>query len=157
MAACASPPPPAAPSAEAPAEAAPGPSAADDGAQSSTPLVDGTSADGAAGAGGVAPTSGEPSSMPTSAPAAAPELHTLFVRDQTAPCEAEGTRECLQVRNAESEPWRNFFGTIQGFTYEPAYRYELRVEVVPATRPAADAPSVRYRLREVVSKHKAGQ
>lgn len=96
---------------------------------------------------------------PTSATAAtaAAKLETLFVRDQRAACEGEGPRECLQVRNSESEEWRNLFASIEGFSYEPGNSYELRVEVTPIANPPADASSLKYALKEVVSKKKTAQ
>jgi uncharacterized protein DUF4377 len=103
-----------------------------------------------------------PASTTTATDPATPEApaakqETLFVRDQRAPCEAEAKRECLQVKNAESEPWRNLFATIEGFEYEPGYQYELKVEVSPLANPPADASSLRYTLLEVVSKKKTAQ
>jgi hypothetical protein len=84
-------------------------------------------------------------------------VETLYVRDTLADCQAEGVRQCLQVRSSEQEDWRNFFGSIEGFQYQPSFAYELRVEVSPVPNAPADAPSLRYRLLEVVSKRKAGK
>jgi hypothetical protein len=80
----------------------------------------------------------------------------LFVAAQLADCQGEEARKCLRVRNSPGEEWRNFFGVIDGFDYEPSYSYELRVEVKRLANPPADAPSLRYRLVEVVSKQKVG-
>jgi hypothetical protein len=88
-------------------------------------------------------------------PAEAPARETLFVRDQLADCQSEGARRCLQVRETESEPWRNLYAPIDGFDYEPSYAYELRVEVSPVANAPADASALRYRLLEIVAKHKA--
>jgi hypothetical protein len=79
---------------------------------------------------------------------------TLFVREMRADCEGEGPMKCLQVRESESDPWTLFYSRIDGFDYEEGYAYELRVEVLPDPRPPADGSSRRYRLVEVVSKHK---
>ena len=62
--------------------------------------------------------------------------------------------KCLQVRDSENGEWRNFYGSIAGFEHEGTYAYELRVEVTSVPSPAADAPSLRYRLLEVVSRRK---
>lgn len=97
-----------------------------------------------------------PAPAPTAADAA-PVVETLFVRDTLADCQAEGVRQCLQVRSSEQEDWRNFFGSIEGFEYEPRYAYELRVAVSPVANAPADAPSLRYRLLEVVAKRKAAK
>jgi uncharacterized protein DUF4377 len=90
------------------------------------------------------------------APSSAPVVETLFVKDQRATCEAEGKRECLQVRSAESEEWRNLFSPIAGFEYEPGYTYQLEVEASRVVNPPADAAALKYRLLKVVSKRKAG-
>lgn len=110
------------------------------------------------------PATSEPGTTPVdddpTPPAGATEpakLETLFVRDQRVTCEAEGPRECLQVRNTESEEWRNLFASIEGFEYEPGNSYELRVEVTPIANPPADASSLKYKLKEVVSKKKTAQ
>lgn len=87
----------------------------------------------------------------------APVVETLFVRETVAECQAEGTQPCLQVRSSELEDWRNFYGRIEGFDYEPSHAYELRVAVSPVPDAPADAPALRYRLVEVVSKRKAGK
>jgi hypothetical protein len=96
--------------------------------------------------------------LPSPAPASeAPATATLFVREVLADCQAEGARQCLQVRGSASEQWRNFFGSIEGFDYQPAYAYELRVAVTHLESPPPDAPSIHYRLLEVVSKKKAAK
>src|SRR5688572_26566062 len=101
-----------------------------------------------------APTETQPAA---SASSDAPVVETLFVRDTLADCQAEGARQCLQVRSSEQEDWRNFFGSIEGFQHEPSYSYELRVAVSPVANAPADAPALRYRLLEVVAKRKAGK
>jgi hypothetical protein len=101
----------------------------------------------------LAPTADDEPPPPASAAEAA-KVETLFVRDQRATCEAEGQRECLQVRSSESEGWRNLFAGIEGFEYEPGNSYELRVEVTAIANPPADAASLKYKLKEVVSKKK---
>lgn len=80
---------------------------------------------------------------------------TLFVRGPLADCQGEGPRKCLVVRGAESEPWRNLFAPIEGFTHDPAFDYELRVEVTRIENAPADAPSLRYRLVQLVSQKPA--
>lgn len=96
--------------------------------------------------------------LPSAAPASeAPATATLFVRDVLVDCQAEGARKCLQVRGSASEQWRNFFGSIEGFDYQPSYVYELRVAVTHLNNPPPDAPSIHYRLLEVVSKKKTSK
>jgi len=108
-----------------------------------------------------APEGSWPESSPPAAGGAAgaasvaPVVETLYVRDKLADCQAEAVRQCLQVRSSEQEDWRNFFGSIEGFQYEPFNAYQLRVEVSPVPNAPADAPALRYRLLEVISKRKA--
>lgn len=91
------------------------------------------------------------------APAAAsdtPAPQTLFVHEKRNDCQGEAPMKCLQVRESQDAPWRNFFGRIEGFEYEEGNAYELRVEVTPIPDPPADASNRRYRLVEIVSKRK---
>jgi hypothetical protein len=90
----------------------------------------------------------------TPAPPEAPEVVTLFVSDRPAECQAEGAQKCLMIRGSEGEQWRRFYGTIEGFEYEPSFTYELRVEVTDVVNPLPDAPSIHYKLVEVVAKRK---
>jgi hypothetical protein len=83
-----------------------------------------------------------------------PVIATLFVRERLVDCQAEGARKCLQVREAESAEWRNFYASIDGFDYEESHAYELRVAMTPNANPPADGASLRYRLVEIVSKRK---
>ena len=95
---------------------------------------------------------------PAVAPAPAGDVaaaETLFVRGPLADCQGEAPRKCLVVRGSESEPWRNLFAPIEGFSHDPAFDYELRVEVTRIEGAPADAPSLRYRLIEVVSRKPA--
>ena len=143
-AACSSPKPPAG---EEPAVSS---SPADPAPASPEPPSPAPAADPAATPPQATPAAGEPASAASEAPV----VETLFVRETVADCQAEGTQQCLQVRSSEQEDWRNFFGAIEGFQYEPSYAYELRVAVSPVPNAPADAPSLRYRLLEVVSKRK---
>ena len=80
-------------------------------------------------------------------PSAESGVKTLFVREVRADCEGEGPMKCLQVRESETEPWTLFYASIEGFSYEESYKYELRVK-------AESNAKRRYRLVEVVSKQK---
>jgi hypothetical protein len=107
-----------------------------------------------AGAAGVLGAAAAPPLSPDPAPPAPSDssAETLFVRGPLADCQGEGQRKCLAVRNTESEPWRNLFAPIEGFTHDPAFDYQLRVEVTRIENAPADAPSLRYRLVQLVSK-----
>jgi hypothetical protein len=102
-----------------------------------------------------APTAPAAEARAPEAASAEPVIETLFVAEAQADCQGEVPQKCLQVRESESEPYRNLYSNIEGFEYEPSYVYELRVEATPIANAPADASSVRYRLLEVVSKRKA--
>jgi hypothetical protein len=95
-----------------------------------------------------------PDNPPPATSPDAPVIQTLFVRDQRVACQGEVPMQCLQVRNSEAEEWRNFYASIEGFNYEDAHAYELRVEVTRLPNPPMDASSLRYRLLEIVTKRK---
>ena len=56
------------------------------------------------------------------------------------------------MRDRADQPWRLFHGQIEGFTFEPGYRYRLQVEEIPVADPPADGSSIRTVLREMVRK-----
>jgi hypothetical protein len=68
------------------------------------------------------------------------------------PCVGEGARECLQVRERSDAPWQLFYDYIEGFAYEPGFRYVLRIAERPIPNPPADASSAAYRLLRVISR-----
>ena len=121
-----------------------------------SPAPEATAADaGTTGIVGAATAPAVASASSSPAPSDAPASETLFVRGPLADCQGEGPRKCLVVRGSESEPWRNLFAPIEGFTHDPAFDYELRVEVTRIENAPADAPSLRYRLVQLVSKKPA--
>lgn len=113
----------------------------------------------------VAPSSADSSAPAPSASVPSPALSaktdsgtsvkTFFIREVLADCEGEGPMKCMQVRSSERDEWTLFYGAIEGFVYEESYAYELRVSVEPRQKVPMDAPALRYRLIEVVSKRKA--
>jgi hypothetical protein len=91
---------------------------------------------------------------PPASASAPTNVKTLFVDAKKVPCEGEGVTECLRVKDGPDAPWQLFYRSIEGFTYEPGYVYELRVEVADVKRAPADASSKRTKLVTVVSKRK---
>lgn len=88
----------------------------------------------------------------SSAAGPAERVIRLEVAEQRAPCMAVGPSECLQVREGTEAPWQLFHGEIEGFSYEPGYRYVLEVAQRSVANPPADGSSLAYRLVLVVSK-----
>ncbi len=77
---------------------------------------------------------------------------SLEVSEQRVPCIGVGPQECLQVRESSDVAWQLFYDNIEGFTYEPGFRYVLRVAERRVPNPPADSSSLAYRLLHVVSK-----
>ncbi len=92
---------------------------------------------------------GEPEALE---PTATPEEMTLYVAAETADCMGAAPQTCLQVKTDPNGEWELFYDTIEGFTYEAGYAYELRVSKLTIQNPPADSAAVRYTLLEVVSK-----
>jgi hypothetical protein len=113
------------------------------------------SPEGSARADAGSPVADIPPAPVTVSSSAAAGAETLFVRGALADGQAEGPRTCLAVRSSVGEAWRNLYAPIEGFSHDPAFDYELRVELIQVPDAPADAPSSRYRLIEVVSKRPA--
>lgn len=82
----------------------------------------------------------------------------LFINSEKVDCTGIGKMKCLQIQESDTltNGWKNFYGKIQGFDYEPGYIYKISVkkeELDPATVPA-DASSIKYSLIEVFEKQK---
>ena len=77
---------------------------------------------------------------------------TLYINSQLVDCVGVGPMHCMQVRSDEQQPWTLFYQQIEGFQFEPGYRYQLIVSKEQLTVVPADAPSLRYQLIKVVNK-----
>lgn len=76
----------------------------------------------------------------------------LEVDSRLVECAGVGQQQCMRVRDVGEEDWRAFHGQIEGFAFEPGYRYRLQVEEFPVENPPTDAGSVRTVLVEMVRK-----
>ncbi|MGD9507972.1 MAG: DUF4377 domain-containing protein [Geminicoccaceae bacterium] len=76
----------------------------------------------------------------------------LEVDSRLVECAGVAQQQCMRVRDVGEEGWVVFHGRIEGFAYEPGYRYRLQVEEFPVENPPADASSVRTVLVEIVRK-----
>jgi hypothetical protein len=79
-------------------------------------------------------------------------VFNLEVAEQQVPCVGVAPQQCLQVRDRPDAPWTLFYDGIEGFTYEPGFRYLLRVAVREVPNPPADGSSLAYRLVDVLAK-----
>ena len=92
---------------------------------------------------GKEPTSGE-----------TPVVLSLLIGPEKVDCIGEGPQLCYLVKEEEEEDWANFYGEIDGFTFEAGYNYEILVEKIKIPNPMADGPAFRYRLVNVLEKLK---
>lgn len=76
---------------------------------------------------------------------------TLFVGPELVECTGVAPQQCLQVRTDPTADYTLFYDTIQGFSFEPGFEYELLVRVDTVDNPPADGSSLTYTLVEVVS------
>jgi len=77
---------------------------------------------------------------------------TKAVCDVTANTGEVIKSECLQFRKAHQKNFTSFNGNIQGFTYEPGYRYMLDVRQEAVADEAAGVVKPVWYLNEVISK-----
>ncbi len=75
----------------------------------------------------------------------------IYVASEKVPCTGVAPTECLQIRESEDAPWTTYFGTIDGFEFEPGNIYHLRIKEFDVEKPAADVSSKRWILDNVLS------
>lgn len=76
----------------------------------------------------------------------------LIVADHLENCVGVGPQSCMLVKENPEDEWTFFYDQIEGFDYEEGYTYELLVNEIPVPNPAADASSIRYELKNMISK-----
>jgi heat shock protein HslJ len=80
----------------------------------------------------------------------------IWINSAKVDCVGVAPMKCMQVKNSENEAWSNFYQGIKGFTFEPGFRYKLKVTVTELDKSnlPADASSLAYELVEILSKEK---
>jgi heat shock protein HslJ len=76
----------------------------------------------------------------------------LIIADHLENCVGVGPQSCMLVKENPDDEWTYFYDQIEGFEYEEGYTYELLVNEIPVPNPAADASSLRYELKNIISK-----
>ncbi len=72
---------------------------------------------------------------------------TLYIADHYGSCE----QHCLLVRENNGQDWTEFTGTIDGFTYEEGYSYQIKVRV------HSENKQLKYTLLKLISKTKSDE
>lgn len=98
----------------------------------------------------------QPAELPK---AAIPEGTNMRVNAHTVTCTGEMEGTCLLVQEGDQiggETWSYFYyhNSIEGFTYEPGFVYNLQVTKTHVASPAQDASTINYRLIHVLSRAK---
>jgi hypothetical protein len=75
----------------------------------------------------------------------------LEVAPTKVDCVGAGQMQCLQVREVGGD-WKAMHAPIEGFDFQPGWRYRLQVEVTPIQNPPADTPGLRYTLVRLLDK-----
>lgn len=78
----------------------------------------------------------------------------IYVHYRKADCTGAAPAKCLQIKFEEKSDWMNHFGGIEGFNYEEGYAYQLLVEKEIIDNPPADGSSIKYILKEIISKNR---
>lgn len=68
-------------------------------------------------------------------------------------CVGVAPMKCMQYRKVGETEWLNHYFGIEGFEYQPDYRYTLEIKQSAVLNPPADAPSLRWELVRVIEKH----
>lgn len=74
----------------------------------------------------------------------------VYVAAETRPCTGVAPMTCLQVREAEDQPWTLHYFGYEGFEHQPGVEYRLRVRGAPVANPPADASSIHWSLLEIL-------
>jgi hypothetical protein len=93
-----------------------------------------------------------PAALASCQSVASPEEEVLVyeVAPTRVTCQGEAVQQCLQVREPGQAEWRNFYGTIEGFTHVSGHRYVIEVARRRIADPPADGSSFAYRLLRIL-------
>lgn len=80
---------------------------------------------------------------------------TFYVADHLVDCVGVAPQKCMLIREKQTDPWSNFYGSIEGFDYEEGYEYLIKVKVTKIKNSPADGSSLKYTLVEVLRKRKS--
>ncbi len=78
----------------------------------------------------------------------------LTIKEELASCTGVAPQTCFQVKYKNSKNWEYFYSTIQGFKYQPGYRYVIDVTRTKRKNVPADASMYTYQLKKVIKKQK---
>lgn len=77
---------------------------------------------------------------------------TLIIASKQGDCVGVAPQKCLLIKASSSQNWEYFYGSIDGFNYEPGYEYTIEIGKENIDNPPADGSSIKYKLVKVISK-----
>jgi len=83
------------------------------------------------------------------------DLVKMRINHFTQDCTGVAPQQCLLVQQGDqigTDDWSLFYSTIEGFSYESDFVYDLLVKVRKVENPPADASSLAYKLVEIIVK-----
>jgi heat shock protein HslJ len=98
------------------------------------------------------PTASAPTTIPAPTTTGVIVEKTVFVGPEMVDCTGVGQQKCLQIKQNPNDEYTLFYSTIEGFTFEPGFEYELVVREETVANPPADASSLKWILVKEVSK-----
>ena len=78
----------------------------------------------------------------------------MVVKEDLASCTGVAPMTCMQVKYKNSKSWELFYGGINGFKYQPGYRYVILVDRTKRKNVPADASAYEYKLKKILKKQK---
>lgn len=83
------------------------------------------------------------------------EQLVMIVGPELVDCEGAHPQKCMQVKFNPDDDWQLFYDQVEGFQYEPGYRYTLLVEKLEVQDPPADGSTIQYVLVELQEQSEA--
>jgi hypothetical protein len=80
------------------------------------------------------------------------EILTLDVAAARVPCQGAFPQECYRVRPQPDTDWTLFYGSIEGFDYQPGFEYTIKVVRRSVRNPPPDGSSFAYHLVSILRK-----
>ncbi len=81
----------------------------------------------------------------------------VFVAESTVKCGLQNEKNCLQIRESESDPWRVLREEIKGFKYKKGYRYVIELQSSIEKNTMTGQTTASYTLNRVISQTKYKQ
>jgi peptidoglycan/xylan/chitin deacetylase (PgdA/CDA1 family) len=75
---------------------------------------------------------------------------TIFVAANKVNCVNGEERECLLIKDSPEDDWTIFYGSIDGFDYQPGFEYELLIRSQVVEEPGDGGTMLKFQLVEIL-------